>query len=102
MEEIVRTRACDIVHPDLTNYGCLQGLQRLAAIAKSRYTTLRRTTPTGVSTAAGLHCYAGIEDHEVLEHMVATSSGTMRSSTTSYSRSSGYRSLLPVGCCDRP
>ncbi|WP_312912650.1 mandelate racemase/muconate lactonizing enzyme family protein [Natronosalvus caseinilyticus] len=70
MEEIVRKQACDIVQPDLTNYGSLQELQHAAAIAKSRYMTFAPHNPNaGVSTAAGLHLCAGVENLEVLEHM---------------------------------
>lgn len=70
MEELVRKQACDIIQPDVTNYGSLQELQHAAAIAKSRYMTVAPHNPNaGVSTAAALHLCAGIENLEVLEHM---------------------------------
>ena len=70
MDELIRKQACDIIQPDLTNYGSLRELQHAAAMAKSRYMTFAPHNPnSGVSTAAGLHLCAGIENLEVLEHM---------------------------------
>ncbi|MDR9429431.1 MAG: mandelate racemase/muconate lactonizing enzyme family protein [Natronomonas sp.] len=70
MDELIRKQACDIIQPDLTNYGSLAELQHAAEMAKSRYMTFAPHNPNaGVSTAAGLHLCAGIENLEVLEHM---------------------------------
>jgi galactonate dehydratase len=70
MEDRVRKQACDIIQPDVTNYGSLQAVQHAAAIAKSRYMTIAPHNPNaGVSTAASLHLCAGLENLEVLEHM---------------------------------
>ncbi|GAB7020871.1 mandelate racemase/muconate lactonizing enzyme family protein [Halostagnicola bangensis] len=70
MADLIRTQACDIIQPDVTNYGSLQELQHAAAMAKSRYMTFAPHNPNaGVSTAAALHLCAGIENLEVLEHM---------------------------------
>ncbi|GAB6862235.1 mandelate racemase/muconate lactonizing enzyme family protein [Haloplanus litoreus] len=70
MEDVVRKQACDIVQPDVTNYGTLQEVQHAASMAKSRYMTVAPHNPNaGVSTAASVHLCAGIENLEVLEHM---------------------------------
>ncbi|WP_317176103.1 mandelate racemase/muconate lactonizing enzyme family protein [Halomontanus rarus] len=70
MADLIRTQACDIIQPDVTNYGSIQELQHAAAMAKSRYMTFAPHNPNaGVSTAAALHLCAGIENLEVLEHM---------------------------------
>jgi galactonate dehydratase len=70
MEDIVRKRACDIIRPDVTNYGSLQEVQHAAAMADSRYMTIAPHNPNaGVSTAASVHLCAGLENPEVLEHM---------------------------------
>ncbi|WP_101296111.1 mandelate racemase/muconate lactonizing enzyme family protein [Halegenticoccus soli] len=70
IEELSRVQACDIIQPDVTNFGSLQELQHAAAIAKARYMTFAPHNPNaGVSTAAALHLCAGIENLEVLEHM---------------------------------
>lgn len=70
MADLIRTQACDIIQPDVTNYGSIQALQHAAAMAKSRYMTFAPHNPNaGVSTAAALHLCAGIENLEVLEHM---------------------------------
>ncbi len=70
MEAVVRKQACDIIQPDVTNFGSLRELQHAAAIAKSRYMTFAPHNPNaGVSTAAALHLCAGIENLEILEHM---------------------------------
>lgn len=70
MEELVRKQACDIIQPDVTNYGSLQELQHAASMAKSRYMTIAPHNPNaGVSTAAAVHLCAGFENLEVLEHM---------------------------------
>ena len=70
MEDVVRKQACDIVQPDVTNYGSLQEVQHAASMAKSRYMTIAPHNPNaGVSTAASVHLCAGIENLEVLEHM---------------------------------
>ncbi|GAB3324053.1 mandelate racemase/muconate lactonizing enzyme family protein [Haloplanus salinarum] len=70
MEDVVRKQACDIVQPDVTNYGSLQEVQHAASMAKSRYMTVAPHNPNaGVSTAASVHLCAGIENLEVLEHM---------------------------------
>ena len=70
MEDLIRKQACDIIQPDITNYGSLQEVQHAAAMAKSRYMTIAPHNPNaGVSTAASLHVCAGLENLEVLEHM---------------------------------
>jgi galactonate dehydratase len=70
MADLIRTQACDIVQPDVTNYGSIQALQHAAEMAKARYMTFAPHNPNaGVSTAAALHLCAGIENLEVLEHM---------------------------------
>jgi galactonate dehydratase len=70
MENVVRKQACDIVQPDVTNYGSLQEVQHAASMAKSRYMTVAPHNPNaGVSTAASVHLCAGLENLEVLEHM---------------------------------
>ncbi len=70
MADLIRTQACDIIQPDVTNYGSIQALQHAAEMAKSRYMTFAPHNPNaGVSTAAALHLCAGIENLEVLEHM---------------------------------
>jgi len=70
MEDVVRKQACDIIQPDVTNYGSLQEVQHAASMAKSRYMTIAPHNPNaGVSTAASVHLCAGIENLEVLEHM---------------------------------
>lgn len=70
MEELVRKQACDIIQPDVTNYGSLEEVQHAAAIAKSRYMTIAPHNPNAhVSTAASVHICAGLENLEVLEHM---------------------------------
>jgi galactonate dehydratase len=70
MEDVVRKQACDIVQPDVTNYGSLQEVQHAASMAKSRYMTVAPHNPNaGVSTAASVHLCAGLENLEVLEHM---------------------------------
>jgi galactonate dehydratase len=70
MEDLVRKQACDIIQPDVTNYGSLQEIQHAAALAKSRYMTIAPHNPNaGVSTAASLHLCAGFENLEILEHM---------------------------------
>lgn len=70
MADVIRTQACDIIQPDITNYGSLREAQHAAAMAKSRYMTFAPHNPNaGVSTAAALHLCAGIENLEVLEHM---------------------------------
>ena len=70
MDDLIRKQACDIIQPDVTNYGSLQEVQHAAAMAKSRYMTIAPHNPNaGVSTAASVHLCAGIENLEVLEHM---------------------------------
>ncbi|EMA66911.1 galactonate dehydratase [Halorubrum distributum JCM 13916] len=70
MEDLVRKQACDIIQPDVTNYGSLQEVQHAASMAKSRYMTIAPHNPNaGVSTAASVHLCAGLENLEVLEHM---------------------------------
>jgi galactonate dehydratase len=70
MSDLVRTQACDIVQPDVTNYGSLEAVKNAAAMAASRYMTIAPHNPNaGVSTAASVHLCAGIENLEVLEHM---------------------------------
>ncbi|MFB6112466.1 MAG: mandelate racemase/muconate lactonizing enzyme family protein [Halodesulfurarchaeum sp.] len=70
MEELVRKQACDIIQPDVTNYGSLTEVQHAASMAKSRYMTVAPHNPNaGVSTAASLHLCAGLENLEILEHM---------------------------------
>lgn len=70
MEDVVRKQACDIIQPDVTNYGSLQEVQHAASMAKSRYMAVPPHNPNaGVSTAASVHLRAGIENLEVLEHM---------------------------------
>ena len=70
MEDIVRKQACDIIQPDVTNYGSLREVQHAAAMADARYMTIAPHNPNaGVSTAASVHLCAGLENLEVLEHM---------------------------------
>jgi galactonate dehydratase len=70
MEDLVRKQACDIIQPDVTNYGGLKEVQHAAAIADSRYMSVAPHNPNaGVSTAASVHLCAGLENLEVLEHM---------------------------------
>jgi|AntRauTorcE11898_2_1112593.scaffolds.fasta_scaffold00068_47 galactonate dehydratase len=70
MEDLVRKQACDIIQPDVTNYGTLQEVQHAASMAKSRYMTIAPHNPNaGISTAASVHLCAGLENLEVLEHM---------------------------------
>jgi len=70
LSDVVEKQACDIVQPDVTNYGSLQSVQHAAAIAKSRYMTVAPHNPNaGISTAASVHLCAGIENLEILEHM---------------------------------
>jgi len=70
MNDVLRTRAADIIQPDVTNYGSLQEVQHAASMAKSHYATVAPHNPNaGVSTAAALHVCAGMENVEVLEHM---------------------------------
>lgn len=68
MEDVVRKQACDIIQPDVTNYGSLQEVQHAAAMADARYMTIAPHNPNaGVSTAASVHLCAGLENLEVLE-----------------------------------
>lgn len=70
MADVIRQQACDIIQPDVTNYGSLQEAQHAAAMAKNRYMTIAPHNPNaGVSTAASVHLCAGLENLEVLEHM---------------------------------
>jgi galactonate dehydratase len=70
MGDLVRKQACDIIQPDVTNYGSLQEVQHAAAMADARYMTIAPHNPNaGVSTAASVHLCAGLENLEVLEHM---------------------------------
>jgi galactonate dehydratase len=70
MENLVRKQACDIIQPDVTNYGSLREVQHAASMAKSRYMTIAPHNPNaGISTAASVHLCAGLENLEVLEHM---------------------------------
>jgi galactonate dehydratase len=70
MEALVRKQACDIIQPDVTNYGTLQEVQHAASMADSRYMTIAPHNPNaGISTAASVHLCAGLENLEVLEHM---------------------------------
>jgi galactonate dehydratase len=70
MEELIRKQACDIIQPDVCDYGSLQDVQHAAAMAKSRYMMIAPHNPNaGISTAASVHLCAGIENFEILEHM---------------------------------
>lgn len=70
MEALVRKQACDIIQPDVTNYGRLQEVQHAAAIADSRYMTIAPYNPNaGISTAVSVYLCAGLKNLEVLEHM---------------------------------
>ncbi len=70
MEQLIRKDACDIIQPDVTNYGSLAEAQDAAAMAKSRYMTIAPHNPNaGVSTAASLHLCATLENLEIMEHM---------------------------------
>jgi len=70
MADLIREQACDIIQPDVTNYGSLAEAQHAAAMAKNRYMTIAPHNPNaGVSTAASLHLCAGLENLEILEHM---------------------------------
>jgi len=70
MSDLIEKQACDIIQPDITNYGSLQEVQHAASMAKSSYMTIAPHNPNaGVSTAASLHVCAGLENLEVLEHM---------------------------------
>jgi len=70
MMDVIQKQACDIIQPDVTNYGSLKAVQHAAAMAKSRYMTIAPHNPNaGISTAASVHLCAGFENLEILEHM---------------------------------
>jgi galactonate dehydratase len=70
MSDVIRSQACDIIQPDVTNYGSLEAVKHAAAMAEARYMTVAPHNPNaGVSTAASVHLCAGIENLEILEHM---------------------------------
>ena len=70
MSDLIRNQSCDIIQPDVTNYGSLQEVQHAAAMAKARYMTIAPHNPNaGISTAASVHLCAGFENLEILEHM---------------------------------
>lgn len=70
MEQLIRKQACDIIQPDVTNYGSLAETQQAAGMAKSRYMTIAPHNPNaGVSTAASIHLCANLENLEIMEHM---------------------------------